>query len=247
MKKVYIPTDDELYKMQEISSGSTLYEYLLAKVIEVLVLKASLEGNEKGILERTYKCFREHPEIAYGICKMYPEEITTSITAQNDIALCRELIKQTNDNSIYSLDSLSYFEQGVGVNHSKGVIDDTLDILLEKLPNTPKYRFEYKEPNTLLDDIFGCNLDNRFITHTRAIKLATIEPAYFVKLQSLKQQLENSPGHTIDFTINKYVSKYGMGKQVYPEYYRHDIICNPDKQVKRLIRCLHTHKKHYQK
>lgn len=246
MKKIYIPTEEELFKMQEMSNGSSLYQYLLAKVIEVLVLESKLEESEKGILERTYKIFRENPEIAHGVCRMYPEEINSSLMARNDIQLCKYLIKQNDDKSIYSLDNLSYFENSAGVTTSNGVIDTTLDILLEKLPNTPKYRFEYKEPNTLLDQIFTCELDG-VISNNIAIKLAAVEPAHTVKLNQLKQQYENRPGHTIDQTINKYVSKYGMGNQFYPEYYRHDIICHPDDQVKRLIRCLNTHKRKYQK
>lgn len=244
MKKIYIPTEEELYKMQEMSNGSSLYQYLLAKVIEVLVLESKLEESEKGILERTYKIFRENPEIAHGICRMYPEEINSSIVAKNDIQLCKYLIRSKSDNSIYGLDNLAYFENGVQTANS--VIETTLDILINKLPKTPKYRFEYKEPNTLLDKIFGCEL-NGYIPNSIAIKLAAVEPAHAVKLNQLKQQFENTPGHTIDLPISNYVSVYGMGNQFYPEYYRHDIICHPDDQVKRLIRCLNTHKRKYQK
>ena len=36
MKKVYVPTMDELYLMQDISNGQSMYKYILIKAIESL-------------------------------------------------------------------------------------------------------------------------------------------------------------------------------------------------------------------
>lgn len=154
MKKVYMPTMDELYQMQEMTNGFSMYKYILIKAIESLIIDGKNYPN-KGILKSAYKYLRENPDIAYAICRMYPEEIKYSECAQNDINLCLKLLdeKSIDNHNIFNLDRLQYFENGLGVLTNDGVIQTTAHILASSLPNTPQYRFEYQE-NSLLDAIF---------------------------------------------------------------------------------------------
>ena len=77
MKKVYIPTMDELYQMQDMTNGQSIYKYILIKAIESLVIDGVNYPN-KGILKNAYKYLKENPDIAYAICRMYPSEIKYS-------------------------------------------------------------------------------------------------------------------------------------------------------------------------
>ena len=91
MKQVYVPTMDELYLIQDEVTGYNLYKYLLVKAIESLIMEGINLPN-KGILKNAYKYLRENPEIAYAVCRLYPEEIKYSEYARNDMDLCEELI-----------------------------------------------------------------------------------------------------------------------------------------------------------
>ena len=253
MKEVYIPTMDELYLIQEMTNGSFTYKYMLCKVIEALVIDAKIDTG-KGILERTHKYFRENPQIATAIGRMYPEEIVSSQYAINDIALCRELIQGNigQDCSIYSLDNLTYFQNGLGVNTNYFVVKEVIEILSKKLPSNPQYRFEYKEPNSLLDNIFSCKTSLYDFDSTTAKNISIIEPANALRLDErlfdeyrgdyLIKTLKGSYGTFID----KYSSRYGMETKCFPEYFRQDILTNPDDNVKRLQRYLDRHKRKYQ-
>ena len=159
MKKVYMPTMDELYLMQDM--GFDLYKYLLAKAVESLIMDVKVYGNgDKSILQGAYKYLREHPEISCSICKLYPEEIMYSRYAESENRLCYDLInpRYNQDRSIYNLDNLSYFENGYGVLNHMSIISKTISTLSEKLEVSPRYRFEYKE-SSLLNNIF--NLRNK--------------------------------------------------------------------------------------
>ena len=253
MKKVYIPTMDELYKMQDLSNGSFTYKYMLCKVIEALVMESKLEEG-KSILEDTYRYFRENPQIVTAICRMYPEEITYSQYAMNDIELCRELIRGNigQDHSIYSLDNLIYFQNGLGVNTNYFVVKEAIEILAKKLPTNPQYRFEYKEPNSLLDDIFLCETSLYNFDSTTAKNISIIEPINALRLDErlfeeykgnyLIKTLKGSYGQLID----QYSARYGMETKCFPEYFRQDILTEPDDNVKRLKRYLEQHKRKYQ-
>ena len=91
MKKVYVPTMDELYQMQDITCGHSMYKYILIKAIESLIIDG-INNQNKGILKHAYKYLRENPDIAYAICSLYPEEIKYSEYAKNDTILCLDLI-----------------------------------------------------------------------------------------------------------------------------------------------------------
>ena len=254
MKKVYIPTMDELYQMQDITSGHSMYKYILIKAIESLIIDGINYPN-KGILKSAYKYLRENPDIAYAICKLYPEEIKYSEYAKNDINLCLDILnREPNlESNIYSLDNLSHFENGIGVLTNNGVIQTTANILSKELPNNPKYRFEYKQ-NTLLDDIFDRKIQVEDLAYTFKKDFINIEPAYLLKLEPSKLikmepnlrdsyingQISKILFHAINDYANRYGIQYGLGR----EYYGQDILTNQDEQVKRLFKCIKEHNKH---
>ena len=172
MKQVYIPTMDELYLIQDKVTGYNLYKYLLVKAVESLIMEGINLPN-KGILKNAYKYLRENPEIAYAICRLYPEEIKYSEYAQNDIDLCEELItnEDLQERTIYNLDNLHHFENGLGVLSNREILITTAKLLSRELPKNPRYRFEYKE-NTLLDNIFTCSIDKADVPGSRCIHFA---------------------------------------------------------------------------
>ena len=251
MKKVYVPTMDEMYLIQDMVKGHNLYKYILVKAIESLVMEGKLYQN-KGILKTAYRYLSENPEIAYAICRMYPSEIAYSEYAQNDIRLCLDLItgKAQPDMTIYNLDNLSHFEKGVGVLSNSGIISMTSHILAEKLLTTPNYRFEYKE-NTLLDDIFSCEIPTGIIPSNAGYDFTVIDPIYTIKLdfRQLSSFLPSSGDrkYLLEQSINKYLERYSItGRDGYINGYgTKDILTNPDEHVKRLLKCIDEHKKRY--
>ena len=247
MKQVYVPTMDELYQMQDMVNAHNLYKYILIKTIESLIMEGIIYPN-KGMLKSTYKYLRENPEIAYAICRMYPEEIKYSESAQNDIRLCVDLIKDKfiQDKIIYRLDNLKHFENGLGVLSNQRVIQDTANILATKLPQNPQYRFEYKQ-NTLLDNIFACQISTTDINNKSSYDFISIEPAYTIKLD--EHQMINLIDKYGDETgilknsINRYAERYGITGRDGWEYRDKDILTNPDENVKRLLKCINQHQK----
>ena len=245
MKQVYMPTQEELYIMQD--RGLNIYKYLLVKAIESIIMDVKVhKNNNSRILESIYKYLREDPYIAYSICRMYPEEIPYSDHSKNDTSLCLHLISSQNnpDNSIYNLDNLSYFENGVGVLSNSLVMESTIKTLIEKLPTSPRYRFEYR-PNQLLDSIFNCKLDSMFL-NTPMIELAKIDPAYILRyndteLNNLFQSQENKK-YILNDLVNIYGNRYGISTYDCNYYMNQDILTNPDTDVKRLLKCINQRK-----
>lgn len=253
MKKVYMPTMDELYLMQDMTNSHSTYKYILVKAIESLIIDGINLPN-KGILKNAYKYLRENPEIAYAICRLYPEEIKYSEYAKNDANLCQALIinQGNQDKSIFSLDNLCYFEESTSVFSQLGVISRTADILATQLQNTPQYRFEYKQ-NTLLDNIFSCEIPTDDIFKPMIDKLVAIEPAYVIKLDSkiseivkFAHQVSDVKGDMLIRNINRYANRYGININAGYEYYAPlDILTNPDTEVKRLLKCINEHQKRH--
>jgi len=247
MKKVYMPTYDELYQLQDM--GINLYKYILVKAIESIIMDVKVYQNKNhGILESIYKYLREDPYIAYSICRMYPEEIQHSQYIQNEVSLCLELIsnRYNQDTSIYNLDNLSHFENGCGVLTNKFVFESTIKTLLEKLPTTPKYRFEYKS-NSLLDNIFNCEIPMNMISTISIpmLDLAKIEPAYVLKYNEdeLNENFQNDIRRLfiLNQLIDQYAERYRISNN-FNEYENKDILTNPDTNVKRLLRCIEQRK-----
>ena len=244
MKKVYIPTQDELLELQELSTNTKLiYQYIFTKTLEVLVLEGVLSP-EKGMLKIAYEKFSEYPELAYAICKMYPSEIDKVEEAQYDINLCCEMLNAIHkqDDTIKGLDEiLPRFENSLG---NRSVIDATTKKLVEHLPSYPQYRFEYK-PNSLLDDIFSCEIETPFVSQSSVKNFLVIDPVYITKfseyhLRNIDKRIET------ERTLYRYIARYGINENVGRECYSKDIISKPDDKTKKLIRYLEHHKRKYQ-
>ena len=153
MKKVYIPTEEELKQLNYL--GINVYKYLFAKVTETLIME-DIIYEETDMLDVVYEQLTEFPEIKAAICRMYPEKIALSQYASKDIELCRLLSRKITrqDNTIYQLDTLAYFDQESDVVSDKIVIENTIKNLSEYLTASPRYRFDYKGPSILLDNLF---------------------------------------------------------------------------------------------
>lgn len=246
-KKVYVPTEEQLYKMQDM--GANVYKYLLVKAIETLVMDG-VKYKSKGIFKNAYKYLRENPEIAYAICKMYPEEMKYSEIAREDIDLALDIIdKKEKDRTICNLDNLVYFENDVLNNCLVG--EKIISILADKLPDNPQYRFEYNDLiflgydeknhpilkyNKLLNDIFACRYGNpKFERKSIVERLITIEPAYALRFE---EQLKTDAIGLLRAGVNDYSSRYWISSDIGCQYQGKDILTNPDEKVKRLVRCI---------
>ena len=82
MKKVYIPTEEELQQLNYL--GINPYNYLFSKVTETLIMEDIIYG-EIDMLDTAYEQLSEFPEIIYAISRIYPEKIAPSVYARKDI------------------------------------------------------------------------------------------------------------------------------------------------------------------
>lgn len=246
MKKIYIPTTEELHNLQSL--GANVYDYMLVKVIEALVME-DVVYKKQDMFEVAYEHLSEFSEIVYAIAKMYPERITSSTRASKDIELHRRMFERlpSQDKSIYYLDNLTYLGQ------DSELIDpiltqNTSKILSEKLILCPRYRFDYKEPNILLDRIFSCELPTDFITSETKDLFATIEPAYAVKFGEIeidkKGRVKREFLSSIKRSMVRYITRYGLdfSKNICQGM---DIISKPTVKTRKLIRCLEQHQQNY--
>lgn len=222
MKKVFIPSRDDLYKMQD--RGINILPYLYAKVIESLCISYNNYSRKGSILKNEYKYLREDPVIASAICMMYPNEIMHSTIASYDNDLAINLITTNRSNDIYRLDNLSRFNSLVTSNTL--VQKEVIKVLYEELRKNPKYRFEYKD-NKLLDDIFMGKFDTTMFFGDKEnydYMLGFIEPYYAL----------NSDYDTLSDSMKYYVNKYGI---IYTSD-KSDILTEESTEVKRLIKCI---------
>jgi hypothetical protein len=244
MKKVFMPSMDELYQMQD--KGANIYKYIMIKAIESLVCNG-LTYPSVGILKNAFNYLKEDPEIARAICTLYPEEMLYSSTARNDMELALRLMK-ANETRTSGLDYLCMFDPSVLSNLT--ILREAILLLENELKVNPKYRFEYygsdlrffKHGNgRLLDAIFNREIsydEIMFMPNNLREKviasLTNIEPAYvnnFGISEREKQQYLSSG-------INNYADRYGVSADVGTEYVGMDILTNPDQNVKRLLRCI---------
>ena len=237
MKEMYVPTMDELYLMQDM--GSNIYRYLIAKVIERLILEG-VNTPAKGMLKSAYKYLRENYDVASAICTLYPEEMQYSEILKYDSSFCLKLIEEPKPLDT-SLDNLSYFDEGTLSNVS--VMNKTITRLNKVLIDNPKYRFTYKQ-SKLLDDIFlgrVNNLDN--IGYDEKILLTSIEPAYVAKYYEYYSSLldgTKTPDEVLRNSIFDYCNRYSVSNCLGSEYKGKDILTNQSTEVKRLIKCINN-------
>lgn len=218
MKKVFIPSMDDLYKMQDMHIN--ILPYLYAKAIERLCVEYSNYPKMGSILRNEYKYLREDPVIAKAICMMYPNEVIYSDIVKYDTDLAMKLIGEPNNNDIYRLDNLSYF--GNNLDSNLLIQREVINILYNELTNNPKYRFEYRD-SRLLDDIFMGRFDTTlFLDDMAKEQLGYIEPYYGIDSDMLCNMMKS------------YVNRYGIGYQNSDS----DILTNQTTEVKRLFRCI---------
>lgn len=236
MKEMYVPTMDELYLMQDM--GSNIYRYLVAKVIERLILEG-VNTPAKGMLKSAYKYLRENYDVASAVCTLYPEEMQYSEILKYDSSFCLKLIEEPKPLDT-SLDNLSYFDEGTLSNVS--VMNKTITRLNKVLIDNPKYRFTYKQ-SKLLDDIFlgRVNLDN--IGYDEKMLLTSIEPAYLVKYyQNYLKSFEGTKDlkQVLEYGIFDFCYRYNVSNWLGSEYKGKDILTNQPTEVKRLIKCINN-------
>lgn len=235
MKKVYIPTPKDLRCMESV--GIDIYSYLLNKTVESIIM-VDIIYNKDDMFDIAYDTFYDYPEILYAIAKMYPEKIKDNKRARNDVDLCIKLIPNLKQQStaIYGLDRIAQFSDTVLQNHD--VINQVIRTLSKCIEYNPKYRFEYLEPNPILDKIFSGDID---IDLSKELfdSITFIEPAYYTKLKD-KILKENKDLRSLyDIVIRnalRYSFRYGISINCYEQ---------KEERIKKLYRRLETHKAKY--
>lgn len=251
-KKVFVPSLDYLYTMQDM--GANIYKYLLIKAIETIAMDG-IKYSLKGMLKNQYKTLlNDNPNIEYAICRMYPSELKYSLLSASEPFMCSYLITKEDDKSIYKLDNLINFNDSA-LNYL-GIKTQIITILEDKLQVMPQYRFEYKDfecvgkndkgfpilkYNKVLNNIFACNYElyeNEIDGNLP--KLINIEPVYALKYKDI---LETDSVGLLRQGVNQYGLRYGIGYDIGTEYRDKDILTNPDDKVKRLVRCINNGEK----
>jgi len=251
MKKIYMPSMDELYLMQEYSQfkGMDIYKYLLVKVAESLIVE-SIHYPAKGILKSAYKYLCEDEYLARIICSLYPEEIRYSRVAQYDTDLCIKLLTKEKSNNIQKLDELRRFSETIQM--GLFTIREVIETLAKELPNNPNYRFEYlsqslyanEYPNVALDSIFSKQLLEHIVSDIiikddkKQEELTKIEPAYITDIQKLSTISDTKIKYLLAQGYSSYFDRYFVSDDAGLEYNGSDILTNPDIKVKRLIKCI---------
>lgn len=233
MKEVFMPSMDELYKMQDM--GADIRLYLYAKAIEALCIDYKNYFCKGSILKQEFKYIREDEILSQAICYMYPNELSYSNIARSNAKLAEMLITKGNS-PIYNLDVLSRFDNNLMLNNSS--VKKIIDILAEELVKEPKYRFEYAK-SQVLDDIFMARIDDAFLsffdkftTDDIVTKLASIEPYYALGIEDESTRVALLRSSVID-----YINRYGFDYFILPAK-KEDILTNQTTEVKRLFRCI---------
>lgn len=261
MKKVYMPSMDMLYQMQDMEAN--IYKYLVIKKIESIICEGV--GTLGGILSRCtlneIVDMKEYQEIVKTICLLYPEELKNLVRIEEDgfsknlkldllkedVDFCLQLLYNSPSGTENNLDYLTYFNSDVTSNVL--VLKKVFIMLREELTKNPKYRFEYLSDdrnNTLLDDVFECKIgDNELMfiggdSRDEIVKaLTTIEPAYAVSLCAdyLPHVNEDISRNNLLYNgINAMANRYRINRGMGFEYFGKDILTNPDSEVKKLVK-----------
>ena len=236
MKKVYIPTEEELHNLEKLGVNS--YYYLITKTIESMIM-ADVIYEEEDMFEVAYDEFSDIPQIIYAIARMYPERIADSVKSANDVELCKKIIPTLaqNNKSIYGLEKMSNFKEKILENPA--VIAIIINTLVNQLPINPKYRFEYNGPNDTLDKIFNCELDTKNMDFSTLQTLATLDPIYLAKSKEVIILPEIAA-----LAIQKYANIYGINAYGVRTTKFTSVVNNDDK-IKKLTRRLNVHKQYY--
>ncbi len=230
MKKIYIPSEEELQKIQFYNGN--IYKYLTVKAIEGILMDG-IKFPPKGRLKGQFSYVKENPEITRGVCLLYPEELVYAPFTRLDFDLCKDIIYAEHKSE--NLDNIKFFDNAILDNHL--IIGYVIDKLYEILKTNPRYRYDYENDNKLLDDIFNRKIALSKI-HMNDIlkKLFSIEPAYVIMLDN-KIPFGIIESFLAD-AIDEYAARYHVMKSLGTEYIGKDILTNKDKNVKRLIRVM---------
>lgn len=238
MKKIFIPSIDELYQMQEM--GANVYKYILVKAIESLICHG-VNYPKAEILKVAYKYLKDNIEISRAICTLYPEEMKYSKISKIDTELCLRLINSKTHDKNCGLDYLSKFDTDVLENSI--VLTNVVQLLNKELIDNAKYRFDYNS-NKLLDSIFNREIgENELMlifgeSKNKVTKaLTNIEPTYALSLPDNCFTKETRREH-LHTGIHNYANRYGITASVGIEYTGKDILTNKEQDVKRLLRCI---------
>ena len=244
MKKLYMPTMEQLYTMQDM--GANVYKYLMIKAVESIILDGK-NYTTKGILKNAYQYVQEDPYLSYMISLMYPNEVEYSNRARNNKDLATRLIMQEiEDRTIYNLDRLGSFSDSTL--KSPIIIDGALMVLDNELENNPKYRFEYKQ-NMLLDSIFSTELAKTIEINSfdPTDILSKIEPGYALALSD-EFFKGTSREEILKTAIDEYAERYGFIRPNVLDYNLREIDPTTkleSKEVKKLIRCINHNTDRY--
>lgn len=249
-KKIYIPSNDELIRLNEIFYRSgvkkqEIFKYMLAKQIELIVSLGGLEYCDSIIKEDT--------SIASKVIRFIPSDIWCTPLSEDPAFAKRVILSDyPNNNTKHGLDYLNRISSDVYMDSS--FIISVLYKLKHILNNNPNYRFTYEE-SILLNKIFSCNLlDDITIKKediARIYRLLTkIEPAYL-----LKYNIEHINDHErtvlninydefISEAIEEYTSRYGYDEISYKDIAnKYDVIENyQNPNTKKLIKFLNDNK-----
>lgn len=230
MKKIYIPTEEELKKIQQLSGNDKLYMYILTKVVEKML-------NEGMIIKNGDKELITIPEIASAICYVYPQEIMYSDIAKQDLNLFMRLIERIPNNSVEYFEYL--FDASTTIQYDQNLVSKLITLLCQRLHDNPRYRFNYKESD-ILNSIFEIDY-LRFNNYNNETKdnLMTIDPIYLIKFledSKIDRDIIRESGNRLSDKINTYSSRYGINKEIGFNYRTRDILKRPDEKVKKLVR-----------
>lgn len=237
-KEVYIPTYEQLHKMQEIAGANNLYTYLLVKTVESLIINRK---SGKSILEGTTEALREDYYISTSISYLYPEEVVYSEIAQYEIQLAEKILEKSKTNQIYNIDEIRHFDSSTI--YANNVVKKVIGLLKKELINCPKYRFEYLD-NPLLDSIFAVDVESLKGFHYDSVSdeltdLIEIEPAYGIILPDGDFHSDTNRRYRLIQGIEQYSRRHNISSLAGSNYYYgKDILSNPDKNVKRLLKCI---------
>ena len=230
MKKIYLPSNEEMKIIQLLSGNDKLYKYILTKSVEKMISEGQLIKNgDKELISI--------PELAIAICNIYPQEIGYSDIAKNDLNLFTRLLSTELDYSNNNINYLSVASKDIQYNES--IVLQLLKALNNKLYKDPTYRFSYRESD-ILNSIFEVDY-LKFKNYNDQIKdiLMMIDPIYvikFLKERDLSKEVVKEEGNRLSSKIDTYSSRYGIFQSVGYEYKHIDIIKRPDEKVKKLVK-----------
>lgn len=250
MKKVFVPTKEELIRMQGL--GANVYKYLLVKAIESTIVYGLKNPKNGSILETSYKDMKSNFYIERAVCKLYPEEIIYSKGECYSVEACLDAIETKKHNC--SLDNLAYFDNSTLGNGL--VMEKAITMLEEELRNNPRYRFEYMD-NTLLNKIFNgeiFDIDYESIAKSNREEvfkaLCKIEPYYAYALNTEFNSSNFTMNLALNIAIDAYAKRYGISPNAYDYYEGADVFdeeteinydgikCYPGREAKKLIRSI---------